>query len=151
MPVSKAQIRRARVIGHTVDFGEGVEVKFWYDRNKITDAWMKDWTLQEEQANAPRMNEMLFDLINRWDVVEEDGGPEVPVTVETIAELFSWPDKIYLMKELMTGGLPSSEEGNGSSEPSSSPVATSSDQAETSPNGPQPSPLPAPLASPSPT
>ena len=52
------QLRRAVVVNHTIDFGEGdfgegVTVNFVYDRNKITDAWMNQWTLLETERNAP--------------------------------------------------------------------------------------------------
>jgi hypothetical protein len=151
MPATREQIRRARVIGHLVDFGEGVTVQFWYDRNKITDAWVADWTEQEQQAGAARMNEMISDLLDRWDVLEYDGGPVVPLSAKTIGELFSWPDKIHLMRELMTSGIPTSEEGNGSSDTSSTASTDSLPRPETLQNGPEPSPSPVPSTSPSPT
>jgi hypothetical protein len=151
MAATRAQIRRAKVIGHKVDFGDDVIVTFWYDRNKITDAWMQDWKTHEEQAKTPALNEMLADLIERWDIIETEGGPEIPVSKETIGDLFGLPDKIYLMTELYTAGMPSSEEGNASPITSSIPSEGSSSKPESPQNGQEPSPSPAPLASPSPT
>jgi hypothetical protein len=159
MAATRAQIRRAKVIGHKVDFGDGVEVTFWYDRNKITDAWMQDWQTHEQQQAAPALNEMLADLIERWDIVETEDGPEIPVSVKTIGELFGLPDKIYLMTELYTAGTPSRAEGEVSSGLSlDSPQAESADSTQqqlerpqTPQNGAEPSPSPAPSVSPSPT
>jgi hypothetical protein len=159
MGATRSQIRRARVIGHRVDFGEGVVVTFWYDRNKMTDVWMADWQEHERQSNAPKLNEMLADLIDRWDILENEGGPFIPVSAEAIGELFSLPDKLELMKEFMTAGVPTSAEGEASSGLSSvSPLEQSTDSTAPQPervpqlpNGDQPSPSLEPSRSPSPT
>lgn len=147
MPATRSQIRRQKIVSHTVDFGDGVTVAFMFDVNKITDAWMDDWTRHEEETNAPQLNQMLAELIERWDILEDEGGPSVPVSADEVGKLFSLPDKIRLMKEFI--GLPSDAEGNASKNTSSSPSSDSSLTQVSPPNGQSPSQTPEPVASPS--
>ena len=152
-------MRRTKIIGHPVDFGDGTEVIFWYDRNKMTDVWLEEWQEHEKKTNVPALNEMLADLIDRWDLVEEEGGPEIPVSAVEIGRLFSLPVKLFLMQQLLTAGVPSRAEGEALGAPwSDSPPEQSTasmppqpEKPQTLPNGDAPSPLPAPSASPSPT
>jgi hypothetical protein len=142
------QLRRAVIVNHTIDFGDGVTVKFVYDRNKITDAWMGEWERLETERNAPLMNAMLADLILGWDVVNEDGTP-FPMTEENIGYLFALPDKGRIFGELVQAAVPSRAEGNASSELSSTPQPGSTPPAPTPPNGPVPSVSPEPSTAPS--
>lgn len=160
MPVSRERIRRPRIVAHVVRFSEDVEVTFWYDRNKITDAWMGEWREHEEASNASALNEMLADLVERWDVYEDDAMTAlVPLSAASIGELFSLPDKVQLMGELFTATIPSSAEGEASSgrsapSPPAAPPASGEPSAARPPalqNGPATSPLPAPSASPFPS
>lgn len=150
MPATPSQLRRPRVVSHTIDFGDDVMVRFDYDRNKMTDVWMDEWTRLETEADTPRLNEMLADLIVSWDVVNEDGSP-FPMTAENIGYLFALPDKAHVFQELITASVPSRAEGNASSERSSMPPSDSTPPPQTPQNGPATLPLPAPSASPSPT
>jgi hypothetical protein len=149
MPATPSQLRRAIVIGHTVDFGDGVQVTFRYDRNKITDAWVKQWTEFENQQDVGAMNEVLADLISGWDIQNDDGSP-YPVSAESIGFLFSYPDKIKVLQELMTAPLPTAEEKKGSSGPTNTPSSDSTEQAPNSPNGSETSSSPLPSTAPSP-
>ena len=79
MPATRSQIRRPKLVDHTVDFGEDVMVTFTFDANKMTDAWLADWSKHEEDTNAPQLNEMLADLIERWDILESDEGQPLAV------------------------------------------------------------------------
>lgn len=145
MPATRSQIRRPKVIDHTVDFGDGVTICFTFDANKMTDAWMADWSEAEETSDVPQLNAMLADLIEAWDLLETEGGPVVPVIAEEIGKLFSLPDKFRLLKEFI--GLPSDAEGNASRITSSSPSISSSSTPESPPNGQSPSTSPEPSAS----
>jgi hypothetical protein len=150
MPATPSQLRRPVVVNHTIDFGDGVTVKFVFDRNKLTDAWMNEWTRIENERNAPQMNAMLDDLVMSWDVLEEDGSP-YPKNPETIGFLFTIGDKGRIFEDLIDASVPSRAEGNASSERTSTPSSASTPPQETPPNGTVPSLSPAPSASLSPT
>jgi hypothetical protein len=150
MPATPSQLRRPIIIDHTVDFGDDVTVTFRYDRNKITDAWMREWNELERSQEGHSMNEMLVDLLHGWDVVNEDGTP-YPLTVESLAYLFNLPDKMRLIGELVTASAPSDAEGKDLSAPTSTAPLVSTEPPPTLQNGTLTSPSPAPSASPSPT
>jgi citrate synthase len=133
MPATREQVRRPKIIDHTVDFGDGVMITFSFDANKMTDEWMDEWTRHEEESNVPQLNAMLADLIERWDILEHEGGPTIPVSAEEIGKLFALPVKLRLMREFL--GLPSDAEGNASTNTSSTPSSTSSSMQESLPNG----------------
>jgi hypothetical protein len=149
MPATRSQIRRSKIVEQTVDFGEGVTVTFTIDANKMTDGWMADFVRHEEESNVPQINAMLVDLIERWDIVEDEGGALVPVNEEEIGKLFSMPDKVKLMKAFAV--LPSDAEGNASRNISSTPSTDSMSEQASLQNGQQTSQTPTPLASPSST
>lgn len=147
MAATRSQVRRSKIVSHTVSFGDGVEVAFTFDANKMTDGWMEDWTKHEEDTNIRQLNAMLADLILSWDILEEENGPVVPITPEEIGKLFTLSDKFNLLKEFV--GLPSDAEGNASKNTSSSASSDSSLTQVSPPNGQSPSPTPTPVASPS--
>ena len=138
-----AQLRRPVIVNHDVDFGDGVTVKFVYDRNKITDAWMAQWERLESEQAAPQMNAMLDDLITSWDITNEDGTP-YKKDPDSIGYLFALPDKGRIFEELVKAAIPSRAEGNDLSERSSMPQPVSTPPAPTPPNGPAPSVSPEP-------
>ncbi len=148
MPATPSQLRRPVVVNHTVDFGDGVTVKFTFDRNKITDAWMEEWTRLETEQDISTLNQALNDLILAWDIQEEDGTP-YRKTPETIGYLFALPDKGRIFRELVEAAVPTRAEGNASSEPSSTPQSASAEPQQTPPNGATPSASPPVSASPS--
>jgi hypothetical protein len=147
MPATRGQIRRPKHVQHTVDFGEDVSVTFTFDANKITDAWMDEWTRHEEESNVPQINAMLADLIETWDILEDENGPAVPVSADEVGALFSLPDKLMLMREFC--GLPQDSEGNASRNISSTQSSDSTSTPASHPNGQQTSATPEPVASPS--
>ena len=53
MATAGPKLRRAVIVNHTVDFGDDVTVKFVYDRNKITDAWMGQWERLRRSGTPP--------------------------------------------------------------------------------------------------
>jgi hypothetical protein len=151
MPATPSQLRRPIIVDHTVDFGDDITVKFGFDRNKITDVWMREWVRLEQEPDATsKLNEMLADLITGWDVVNEDGSP-YPMTAEAIGVLFSLPDKGRIFQELVEASAPSRAEGNVSSAPTSTQRSDFTEQVATPPNGTVTSPLPELSAAPSQT
>ena len=100
MPATPSQLRRPILVDRTVDFGDGVTVTFRIDRNKITDAWFRQWQNLEADMNVAAVNDMLADLIHSWDVVNDDGTP-YPVSSANISDLFSVPDKGRLVEAFM--------------------------------------------------
>lgn len=150
MPATPSQLRRPIVVDHTIDFGDGATVLFRFDRNKITDAWLQEWSRLEEDRNVSAINEVLADLIVSWDVQNEDGTP-YPLTAEAIGFLFNLPDKSRIVQELMRASVPGEAEGK-ASPATSVEVSPASSVTETpSPNGAPTSTLQPVSASPSPT
>lgn len=149
MPATRSGLRRPKHVDCPVDFGEGEVVTFVIDANKMTDAWMDDWSRAEKEAGESKLNAMLDDLIEAWDIYEHEGGPLVPVSETEIGKLFSLSAKSQMMREF--GDLPSDAEGNASRNISSTPGDVSSSTPASPQNGPSPSPTPEPVASPSST
>jgi hypothetical protein len=151
VPATPSQLRRPIIVNHTVDFGDEVTVKFVFDRNKITDAWMQTWVRLESEPDASgKLNEMLADLVVQWDVVNEDGSP-YPMNAEAMGTLFSLPDKGRIFQELVRASVPSDAEGKASSAPTSIPSSDSTLPQAPSPNGTAASPSPELSAVASPT
>lgn len=147
---SVSSIRRPIIRDHVIDFGDDVQVTFRFDRNKITDAWIQEWTRLEGEENVGAINLVLADLIDEWDILEDDE-TACPPTAENIGRLFSLADKGTIVRELMTATVPTDAEGKASSAPSNTPPSSSGPQPPMSPNGLTASSSAAPLASPSPT
>src|SRR5262245_60781709 len=139
MSATRSQLRAPKWIDHSIDFG-GPVVTFTFDANKITDAWLDEWARNEKDSDAPQINAMLADLIERWDILETEGGPVVPVSAEEIGKLFSLPAKIQMVKEF--AAQPSDAEGNASSTISSTPSTGSTAEPGALPNGQSMSPTP---------
>ncbi len=146
MPATPSQLRRQILVDRTIDFGDGVTVTFRFDRNKMTDAFVKQWTQFETDKNTEAINSVLEGLIVSWDVVNDDGTP-YPPTAENIGFLFTLVDKGRIVSDLLEASVPSRAEGNASSEPSSIPPSVFTEPQLTSPNGPAPSPSLQPSAS----
>jgi hypothetical protein len=145
-----SQLRRPIIIQHSVDFGDEVVIAFRYDRTKITDAWLRRWTELETAENIGAINSVLAELIEGWDVTDDEGAP-FPPTAENIGFLFNLNDKGMLVRELMQASIPSRAEGNASSAPTSILPSASMEPPTMHQNGLVTSPSPAPLVSPSPT
>jgi hypothetical protein len=147
MPATRSQRRRRKPIVHAVNFGDGEVINFTFDANKITDEWMERWMEAERQSDAPQLNAMLADVIEEWDLLEDEGGPVIAVTATEIGKLFTLRDKYRLLREFI--GLPSDAEGNASESTSSSPSSDFVSAPASPQNGPPTSPTPEPVASPS--
>ena len=124
-------------------------VTFVFDRAKMTLRRERDLKASANNDNVDAMVGDLLDILISWDVVDGAGQP-VPLSADLMLDL---PAKALgnLIEGMSNAAQPSSEEGNVSSEPSSTPPPTSLKPAETHQNGAATSPLPEPSASPSPT
>lgn len=131
-----------------IDLGDGDTVTVMFDRNRITPVWMEAAKQRDEAQDSASLPKALSEVILSWDVT--DGDQPFPPTAENLGVL-SYPAQSSLLLRILEAAVPSSEEGNVSSAPSSSPAATYSEPVLTPPNGPVTSPSPAPSASPSPT
>jgi len=122
-----------------------------FDRNKIT----QNWARRIRQAiETESVDEAVFaatlEILIDWDVVDDDGN-KIPPSMEILSQL---PIAAFerLSEAIGNASVPSSEEGNGSSEPSSvSLPGQSTDSTQPQPvnpqtplNGDEPSPLQTP-------
>lgn len=139
-----AAFQRPRLKQLAVDLA-GEQTELVYDANKVTKAWMD-----------LRIAEALGEAVSEWNMTEN--GQPAPPTVETFDRL-PYPALHALMRAVIDDATPGSEEGNGSSGPTSTPPSTppliSSEQQPglqpTPQNGTTTSPSPVSSASPSPT
>lgn len=145
---SIGQITRQVIREAHVDLGEGDVVVVKFDRNKITPAWIQE-SEQREKSDSQSLPKGLAEVILDWDVTDNDGSP-YPPTAENLARL-SYPVQAEILGAMVKAAVPSRAEGNDSSEPASTPSTDSSGLAETSPNGQETLPSPAPSVSQSPT
>lgn len=147
MPELK-QLTRAKPTSCEIDLGEGDIVKVTFDRNKITPAWMQSAEKRDNERDVLSLPKALSEVILLWDVTS-DGEP-FGHTPENIAQL-SYPAQQGLLQRIIEAAVPASEEGNVSSNTSSTPSQSSSSEPASLQNGQAPSPSPTPSASPSPT
>jgi hypothetical protein len=148
MHATPSQFRRPIIVDHTVDFGDDITITFRFDRNKITDAWLREWTRMEDEKDVNALNVSLADLIDSWDMVGDDGAA-FPPTVENISYLFTIADKAFVIGELMKASVPTRAEGNASANISATADTASTLSPASPPNGLPPSPSPSPSAVPS--
>ena len=131
-----------------VDIGEGDTLSIVFDSNRITPAWMREAQERDEATDPLSLPTALAEVILRWDVTEEDGSEFLPV-IDNIAE-FSYPVQTLLLTEILKAAVPSSEEGNGSSDTSATASTGSDNSPEIPQNGQAPSLSEKPLESPQP-
>lgn len=141
------QLNRVKPTTTVIDLGDGDQVRVTFDRNKITSAW-QDENQMREDSDSHGLAKALASVILSWDVTENE--QPLASDAENIGRL-SIPAQGALLRKILTSSVPASEEGNGSSEPSSTPSTASTEPQQTHQNGPAPSPSPEPSASPSPT
>lgn len=143
-----SQLTRPKPTDAVADFGDGDVVKVVFDRNKITPAWMKQAQERDEAVDVESLPKALLEVIISWDVLDNGA-----VTVPSLGILcsFSYPVQSGLLTAILTAAMPSSEEGNASTNTLAIPGEVSSSALASPPNGQAPSPSPAPSASPSPT
>lgn len=143
-----SHLTRSKPTQVQIDLGEGDYVSITFDRNKVTPHWAREAQKRDDERDVESMPKALAEVILSWDVT--DDGQQLEPTPEKIA-LLSFPAQSALMGRIMEAAVPSSEEGNGSSDISATPVTPSTEPPASLQNGPQPSPSPEPSASPSPT
>jgi hypothetical protein len=126
---------------------EGETVTIVFDRNRITQGWAKRIQQGMESQDMEAAISGMLEVLQSWDVVEEDGSP-TPLSAEVLSDL---PLGVLanLNIAIAEAAMPSSEEGNGSSNTSSTPPTDSSSKLESPPNGQEPLPSPQSSASPS--
>ena len=145
MPEINALTRRKPVTVE-IDLGDGDTLVVEYDRNRVTPNWVG---VAQDRVNAQDVlatSTALAEVILQWDVTD-DGAP-FPPTAENIGRL-SFSAQSALFAKIMEASVPSSEEGNDSSDTSASGRSEATFQ--THPNGPSASVSPPSLTSPSPT
>lgn len=141
------QLNRVKPTTTVIDLGDGDQVRVTFDRNKITSAW-QDENQMREDSDSHGLAKALASVILSWDVTENE--QPLASDAENIGRL-SIPAQGALLRKILTSSVPASEEGNGSSEPSSTPSTASTEPQQTHQNGPAPSPSPELSASQSPT
>jgi len=136
-----SQLTRQKPTEAVADFGDGDVVKIIFNVNKITPAWLKEAQVRDDSLDPESLPKALLDVIISWDVLD-NGVPTQP-SLE-ILDSFSYPVQNGLLTAILKAAVPSSEEGNDSSAPASSPAPVSSMPASAStPNGAtSPSPTP---------
>jgi len=122
-----SSILRPELVTDTFDIG-GEPVTVTWNKAHITLRWMH-WVDDTDHLAAA-----LAEVIHDWDVTNNDGDP-FPPTADNLGLL---PMTVInqLCVALSRSSTPADVEGKNSSGPSSSPPAASTQQAETSPNGP---------------
>lgn len=131
----------------TIDLGDGDKIELMYDFSKVTPEWMRDSRNRDEEADPLSMPKALAEVILSWDV---SIGDEVqPATAELLAR-FNLSVQGKMLETITAAAQPSSEEGNGSGEASSTQTSGSPPPEITSPNGTTISESPTVSASPSP-
>lgn len=146
MPATRSHLTRPKPRQVIVDLGEGDSLNVVFNANAITPAWMREVQEHEEATDMQTLPKALAAVILQWDVTEDDGSEFSP-TVENIAVL-SFPAQNALLTSILKATVPTSEEGNGSSNTSSTVSTDSNSSPENLQNGPAPSPSERPLESP---
>ena len=131
-----------------IDLGDGDSVRIVFDSNRVTPLWVDETQKRVNNQDSLSLPKALSDVILEWDVTDE--GAPFPPSAENIAKL-SFPVMGLFFERIMDAAVPSSEEGNASSDISSSPSQSSTPPPVNLQNGPAPSTSPLSSASPSPT
>ena len=147
----RSQSRRPKPTEAMIDLGDGDTLNIVFDRNEITPAWVEHAQRKaNEDADAYALAFALAEVVQSWDLFEDDGVTPVATTGDEIGQL-SFPTLADLTAAIVRSGTPSRAEGNATSERSSTPPADYTPPPGTPQNGPATSPSPVPSASPSPT
>ena len=138
MPANSARFA-ADPVRVTIPFaGETIEVEF--DRNRFTENWFRRLQDGMESGDVSSSSRALAEIVTAWNLVEEDGQP-TPVTVDVLAEL-PFPLIRLLDEAIGEAAVPSSAEGNGLGDISSTANTTFGLTQAIPPNGPTPSQSP---------
>jgi hypothetical protein len=144
-----SDLTREKAVRAVVDLGDGDTIDLKFDRNKVTPAWVTLALQRDEAEDTLSLPKALADVILSWDVTNDDGTDFAP-TADNIA-VFSFPVQRHLLKKIMESAVPSSEEGNVSSELPVTPSSDSTVPEPTSRNGAVTEPSPVVSGSLSPT
>lgn len=144
-----SELTRVKPVNADIDLGDGDTIALTFDRNKVTPAWVTLAQKRDQDQDALSLPKALADVILSWDVTNDDETPFAP-TPENIAVL-SYPAQSDLLRRIMEQAVPSSAEGNASSERSATPPLDSTEPGMTHQNGAVTSPSPELSTSPSPT
>ena len=120
-----------------------------FDRNRITQRWLNGIAKGLTEEDPGSMARAVLEVLISWDVQDEHGNQLEP-TIELLDQL-PLTAFMKLTEAITAASIPSSEEGEVSSEGLSRPVSASTETSPPLQNGPQPSPSPVPSASQSPT
>lgn len=145
---SLSSITRPDPVAITVLFG-GETVNVTFDRNAMTQRWMKQLQQGIKNEDVETAAKSLADLITDWDITNDDGTP-LPTTADTLAGL-PLPFLHAIDEAIGEAGTISSAEGNASSPSAPNPSSDSTPSEMSSPNGSDSSTSPTPSASPSST
>ena len=145
---TRSSVHRPKPTTATIDLGDGETLTLVFDRDRITPDWLR--ASQEATEDAYVFATALAEVIDSWDLYEEDGVTLVPTSADEIATL-SFDALAAILKAIGEAAAPSRAEGNASSKPSSIPPSDSTAPPSTPQNGPVTSPSPELSASPSPT
>jgi hypothetical protein len=140
-----SHLTRAKPTTATIDLGEGDAVTLTFDANKVTPRWMDEAMQRVQDQDMLSLCKALGEVLSAWDVVDDAGAP---VEIGPALSALSFPVVNSLFECVCRSAAPTSEEGNGSATISSTPQSDSSSTPASPQNGPSPSTLPAPSASP---
>jgi len=143
-----SSLTRVDPVRIVVPFGDE-QVTVDFDRNGFTENWIRRREVGLKAGDVSSTSRAFAEILIGWDIAEDDGTP-VAVTADTLAQL-PFPFMRALDEAISEAALPSSEEGNGSKNISSSDSTVSGPTQVIPPNGPEPSPSPIASESLSPT
>jgi hypothetical protein len=129
---SLSNITRADPVTYTAKLGsESVAVTF--DAAKMTGRWEREIRAARDTDDASKVGDLILGIFIDWDVTDDAGQP-VQISKEILLDL---PAKALgnLIDGMTTAAFPSSEEGNGSSDTSSTQDTLSSNSQENHQNG----------------
>jgi hypothetical protein len=136
---SLSNITRADPVTYTAQLGpESVTVTF--DAAKMTGRWEREIRAARDTEDVSAVGDLILGIFIDWDVTDDAGQP-VPIAKEILLDL---PAKALgnLIDGMTTAAFPSSEEGNGSGNISSTADTDSTNSRVIPPNGQVTSPLP---------
>jgi len=129
-----------------IDLGEGDTINLTFDANAVTPHWMDEAQRRAtENADVLSLSRSLAHVVLSWDVTDE--GQPFPPTAENISVL-SFSALRGFLDAVVTAAVPGAAEGEDSANISSTPSTDSMPLQANPQNGPSPSALPLPSASP---
>jgi hypothetical protein len=127
-----SSLTRPDPVTYTATLGpESVSLTF--DAAKLTGRWEREISAAAAEKDFVTVSDLLLGVFIDWDVTDDEGRP-VPISREILLDL---PGKALgnLIEGMGDAATPASEEGNGSSNTSSTAVTDSTSSPENPPNG----------------